>query len=186
MGINKLIKGCIKGDIKSQEKLYHLLAPKLFAVSLKYCKNKEEAEDNLQNAFITLFQKIDQFQFKGSFEGWAKRIAINSALQTYRKPQVLELVNQDNIAPSREEIEYDEDQLHIDFLLQCIQELPDRYRLVFNLYALDHYSHQEIAEMLNISVGTSKSNLARARQLLKTKIERQTQAPDRQNTTYEG
>lgn len=171
MGIKKLIRGCVKGDLKSQEKLYRILAPKLFAVSLKYCRNREEAEDNLHDTFLVLFEKIGQYKFQGSFEGWAKRIAINTALQQYRKQEVYAIADYNLPESSDEEEVTIDEELSMDFLLRCIQSLPDRYRLVFNLYVMDQYSHREIAELLKISIGTSKSNLSRARQLLKTKIE---------------
>ncbi|PZW44107.1 RNA polymerase sigma-70 factor (ECF subfamily) [Mesonia algae] len=169
MSIEKLIKQCKKQDLKSQEKLYQLFSHKLFSVSLKYSRNYAEAEDNLQDAFITIFKKINQFNFKGSFEGWMKRIVINTALQRYRKQHVFEIVNEENI--EQPEVEINEENTPLNFLLQIIQELPDRYRMVFNLYALDGYSHKEIAETMGISIGTSKSNLARARAILKRKIE---------------
>jgi RNA polymerase sigma factor (sigma-70 family) len=169
MSIEKLIKQCKKQDLKSQEKLYQLFSHKLFSVSLKYSRNYAEAEDNLQDAFITIFKKINQFNFKGSFEGWMKRIVINTALQRYRKQHVFEIVNEENI--EQPEVEINEENIPLKFLLQIIQELPDRYRMVFNLYALDGYSHKEIAETMGISIGTSKSNLARARGILKQKIE---------------
>lgn len=169
MGFEQLIKKSIEQDRKAQEQLYKLLAPKLFAVCLKYSKNDDEAKDNLQDGFIVVFNKLDQFQNKGSFEGWAKRIVINQCLQQYRNSGVLEIINE-NI-PDEDEIELDNEDISLDFLLKIIQELPDRYRLVFNLYVLDGYSHKEIATMLMISEGTSKSNLARAKVILKNKIE---------------
>ena len=137
---------------------------------LKYSKNYADAEDTLQDAFVTVFNKIDQYKFKGSFEGWIKRVAVNTALQKYRGAAVFDIVKEDNIEAVTVELD-DEDNFHIDYLLQIIQELPDRYRLVFNLYALDGYTHKEISTMLEISEGTSKSNLARARLILKQKIE---------------
>jgi RNA polymerase sigma factor (sigma-70 family) len=169
VGFEQLIKKSIEQDRKAQEQLYKLLAPKLFAVCLKYSKNDDEAKDNLQDGFIVVFNKLDQFQNKGSFEGWAKRIMINQCLQQYRKSGVLEIINE-NI-PDENEIELDNEDISLDFLLKIIQELPDRYRLVFNLYVLDGYSHKEISTMLMISEGTSKSNLARAKVILKNKIE---------------
>jgi RNA polymerase sigma-70 factor (ECF subfamily) len=136
---------------------------------LKYSRNYAEAEDNLQDAFITIFKKIDQFKAKGSFEGWLKRITVNTALQRYRSVGVFDIVNEDQIEEVT--IEMDDDNISLDFLLGIIQELPDRYRLVFNLYVMDDYPHKEIASLLEISTGTSKSNLARARSILKDKIE---------------
>lgn len=169
MVIEKLIDGCKEGNTKSQEQIYRLLAPKLFAVCLKYSKSYEEAQDNLQDGFLLIFEKINQFNFKGSFEGWAKRVIINYILQQYRKQNLFEIVSENY--PDEVEVEVEEDAISIDFLTRIIQELPDRYRLVFNLYVLDGYSHKDIAEMLDINIGTSKSNLARAKAILREKIE---------------
>lgn len=169
MSLHQLIINCKKRDIKSQSEIYHLFAGKLFALCLKYSKTKHGAEDNLQDAFITIFDKIDQYKFKGSFEGWMKRIVINTSLQTYRQKNVLNLVEENY--PDEVEVEIDEEELSLDFLLEIIRDLPERYRMVFNLYVLDGYSHKEISEMLGIAVGTSKSNLSRARLILKDRIE---------------
>ncbi len=170
MSLKQLIKNCIKKDAKAQSQLYEQYASKLFSLCLKYSKNYAEAEDNLHDAFITIFNKIEQYNHKGSFEGWLKRIAINTALQRYREDVgVFDIVNEGNIEDVS--IDVNDENLSIDFLLKIIQELPDRYRLVFNLYVLDGYSHVEISELINISTGTSKSNLARARMILKNKIE---------------
>lgn len=169
MSIEQLIQKCKKQDLKSQEQLYKLYANKLFAVSLKYSRNYQEAEDNLQDAFLTIFKKIAQYKNKGSFEGWLKRIVINTALQRYRKQDVFQIIDEE--ALKEPEVEINDDQLSLPFLLKIVQELPDRYRMVFNLYALDGFSHKEIAKIMSISIGTSKSNLARARKILKTKVE---------------
>ncbi len=169
MSLEGLINDCKKRDAKAQGQLYKLYASKLFSLCLKYSRNYAEAEDNLQDAFITVFNKIEQYNKKGSFEGWIKRIAINTALQRYRTAGVFDIINEDLIEDVV--VEIDDDGISIDYLLQIIQELPDRYRLVFNLYVMDDYSHKEIAKMLSISEGTSKSNLARARLILKNKIE---------------
>ncbi|HEX9981504.1 MAG TPA: sigma-70 family RNA polymerase sigma factor [Flavobacterium sp.] len=169
MGLDELISACKRNDTKAQEQLYRLLSSKLFAVCLKYSRNYAEAEDNLQDGFLIIFDKIGQFNFKGSFEGWAKRVMINNVLQQYRGVSFLELIHE-NI-PDEAEVEIDDEGVSIDYLMKIIQELPDRYRLVFNLYAIDGYPHKEIAEMLGITTGTSKSNLARARMILKDKIE---------------
>ncbi len=168
MSLDQLIYNCQKNDTKAQSELYELFSSKLFSICLKYSRNYAEAEDNLQDSFITIFKKIKQYKNKGSFEGWLKRITINTALQRYRKQKIFDIVNEDAIED--EEVDIDENDVSLDFLLSCIQELPDRYRLVFNLYVLDGYSHKEISEMLEINLGTSKSNLARARVILKEKI----------------
>ncbi|RPD96533.1 sigma-70 family RNA polymerase sigma factor [Aureibaculum marinum] len=170
MSLKELINNCKKNDTKAQSQIYQLYAGKLFGLCLKYSKNYEEAQDNLHNGFITIFKKIEQYKFKGSFEGWLKRIVINTALQSYRKKNVLSLVNEE--IPDKEiDVDIDDEDVSLDFLLKLIQELPERYRLVFNLYVLDGYPHKEIAKMLNISEGTSKSNLSRARLILRNKIE---------------
>lgn len=171
MGLEQLISKCKKQELKAQEKLYRLYAEKLFSVSLKYSGNYAQAEDNLQDAFLTVFEKIGQYRNKGSFEGWLKRIVINTSLQRYRKQQVFPLVNEE-LLEGRPEVEVEDQLISLDFLLQIVQELPERYRMVFNLYALDGFSHKEIAEMLGITTGTSKSNLARARHILKEKVEK--------------
>ena len=169
MSLKQLIQKSKKRDIKSQSEIYHLFAGKLFALCLKYSKTHQEAEDNLQEAFITIFKKMDQYKFKGSFEGWMKRIVINTALQTYRKKNVLNLVEEN--FPDEVEVEINEDNIKLDYLLKIIRELPERYRMVFNLYVLDGYSHKNISSMLGIAEGTSKSNLSRARVILKDKVE---------------
>lgn len=169
MSLNQLIENCKRNDTKAQGELYKLFASKLFSLCLKYSRNHAEAEDNLQDAFITIFNKIEQYKGKGSFEGWLKRITVNTALQRYRSQKVFDIVNENTVEDV--EVDIEESNYSIDYLLQIIQELPDRYRLVFNLYVLDGYSHKDIAEMLKINVGTSKSNLARARQILKKNIE---------------
>jgi len=170
LSIEQLINDCKKKDIKAQEQLYRQYASKLFSVCLKYSRNYTEAQDNLQDGFLLIFEKIHLFSFKGSFEGWMKRVMINHILQLYRKETFLSLV--DEQVADEVEVEIDEEHVSIDFLMKIIQELPDRYRLVFNLFAIDGYSHQEIATLLNINIGTSKSNLSRARMILKEKIER--------------
>ncbi len=169
MSIEQLINDCKKNDIKAQEQLYRDYAPKLFSVCLKYSRNYTEAQDNLQDGFLLIFEKLRLYSFKGSFDGWLKRVMINHILQLYRKETFLRLVNEE--VTEAEEIEIEEEAVPLEYLMKIIQELPDRYRLVFNLFAIDGYSHQEIAEMLNINIGTSKSNLSRARMILKEKIE---------------
>lgn len=168
MSLDQLIQKCKRNNLKAQSELYTLYSSKLYAICLKYSRNSTEAQDNLQDAFLTIFSKISQFNNKGSFEGWLKRITINTALQRYREKGVFDIINEDLIEQVIEVEDHEE--LSLDFLLRLIQTLPDRYRLVFNLYVLDGYSHKEIAEMLKVSIGTSKSNLARARQILQEKI----------------
>jgi len=168
LNLDQIIKGCIKQNRKSQEELYNLYYKSLFVISLKYCQNDSEAEDNLHDAFIEIFINIKNFKATGSFEGWMKRILINKAISRYKNSFFLTAIKDDNIPEitiSDAEMDYP-----IDYLLSLIQELPHQYRLIFNLYELDEYSHKEIAEMLSISESTSKSNLHRAKLILKEKI----------------
>ena len=169
MSLNKLIKQCAKNDRRAQKEIYQLFSGKLFSICLKYSKNKQEAQDNFQDGFVLIFEKIGQFKFKGSFEGWLKRVMINTILLKYRKRTVLNIVTEE--IPDEVIVDIDDDEISLDFLLNLIQGLPDRYRMVFNLYVLDGHSHKEISKMLQIAEGTSKSNLARARGILKQKIE---------------
>ena len=118
---------------------------------------------------MAIFKKIDQYKEKGSFEGWIKRITINVALQKYRQRQKLQIVRNNEIESEEITVEIEEE-IEADYLLELIQELPDQYRMVFNLYVLDHFSHKEISQMLDISVGSSKSNLSRARAILRDQI----------------
>jgi RNA polymerase sigma-70 factor (ECF subfamily) len=150
--------------------LYQLYADTIFVTCLKYSKNYADAEDTLQDCFITIFDKIHQYKNKGSFEGWLKRIAINTALQKYRKTSPLEIVTDIKDQENEDDFTIENDIYNVDILLEFVQQLPDQYRLVFNLFVLDDYNHKEIAEMLHISQGTSKSNLSRARKLLKEKL----------------
>lgn len=170
MTLEELILKCKKQDIKAQGELYKKFSGILFSVCLKYSPNYHEAEDSLQDAFITIFKRIEQFKGKGSFEGWMKRVTVNTVLQKYRKQKVFNLTNEEQL---EEEVvvEVEDNSVPLDYLLKIVQELPDRYRLVFTMYVLDNYSHKEISELVGISVGTSKSNLARARGILKTKVE---------------
>lgn len=169
MGLKELIHQCKKQDRSAQEQLYRIYAAKLFGLCLKYSDNRQQAEDNLQDGFVTIFEKISQYKNTGSFEGWMKRIVINTALQKHRQQKLYGINNETQL--QEEEVEVETDDLSVDFLLECVQSLPERYRQVFNLYVMDGYSHKEISALLDISEGTSKSNLARARKSLKEKIE---------------
>lgn len=169
MSLKKLISHCKQQDKKAQEKLYREYSGKFFAICLKYSGNYEQAKDNLQDGFIKIFQNISQYKGKGTFEGWMTRIMINTALKKYRDKSIFLTIDEELL--EEPEVEFDDEIVSLDFLIQIIQELPERYRLVFNLYTMENYSHKEISKLLKISVGTSKSNLARARIKLKERIE---------------
>ena len=171
MDLEELIHNCKKGERQAQAELYRRYSGILFGMCLKYSRNKTEAEDNLHDSFMTIFSKIDQYSFQGSFEGWIKRITVNTVLQKYRKEQHLNVVSE-NIGEETE-VDTEGTDINLSTLLGYIQELPNKYRLTFNLYVLDGYSHKEISEMLGTSTGTSKSNLARAKMILREKIEKE-------------
>lgn len=171
MSLEELIKRCKEQNRKAQEELYRKYSSVLFGMCLKYSKNKTEAEDNLHDSFMTIFDKIDQYNNRGSFEGWMKRITVNTVLQKYRKERHLDVVSEN--MGQEVDIDTHDAPISLSLLLGFIQELPNKYRLTFNLYVLDGYSHKEISEMLGTSTGTSKSNLARARMILKERIEKE-------------
>lgn len=168
--LEEIIDKCKAGNSKAQTELYHLFASKMYGVCLRYSKDSTEAEDILQEGFIRVFTKIGQFESKGSFEGWMRRIMVNTALEKFRKNNHLYPVED---LRNFEASEWSEDTISgisADDLMRIIQELPPRYRMVFNLYAIEGYSHQEIGDMMKISEGTSKSNLSRARIILQKKV----------------
>lgn len=169
MSLKKLIYQCKQQDIWAQEKLYQKYSGKLFTLCLKYSGSYEEAEDNLHDSFLKIFEKISQYKGTGSFEGWMTRIVINTALSKASKQTVFLTIKEDIVEDTN--VELDEETISNDFLIRIIQELPQRYRHVFNLYAMEGHTHKEIAEILKITEGTSKSNLARARQKLRERIE---------------
>jgi len=165
--LSTLIQGCIDGDRHSQSRLYELLAPSMFGVCLRYAANREEAEEILQEGFLKAFKCIDQFKFACSFEGWIRKIMVNSALQKYRSRHHLHAIT--NIEIPDPGYLGDEDviaRLSVKELLNMIQLLSPAYRIVFNLYVFEGMKHKEIAKQLGISEGTSKSNLYDARRIL--------------------
>ncbi len=165
-----LITGCINGNRKMQEELYRIFSPKMFAICMRYCSNYQEAEDLLQEGFIKVFGNISRFRNEGSFEGWMKRIFVNTAIEGFRKNHFLN--NMMEVEEMKNDIVQEDDfhQLSAADLLRMVQALSPGYRTVFNLYAIEGYNHQEIADMLGISVGTSKSQLARARYILQKMV----------------
>jgi RNA polymerase sigma-70 factor (ECF subfamily) len=170
--IKKIIKGCLAGNRRDQELLYRRHSAKLYAVCLQYSGNDEEARDILQEGFIKIFENLKNYKHEGSFEGWIRRIVVNTALEKFRSRHNLFRVDDiDNITePEAEPDNEDYSGLQAVDLLYIIRELPPKYRMVFNLYAIEGYSHKEIGSMLNISEGTSKSNLSRARIILQRRV----------------
>jgi RNA polymerase sigma factor (sigma-70 family) len=165
-----IIRGCQNGDQKSQKELYLHFKDKMFGVCLRYAGNYNDAEDIVQDGFIKIFQKINQFRFEGAFEGWVRRIMVNTALERYRMHCQVININ-DNIKEVDSATGFDTtNDISAGELMKFVQELSPKYRLVFNMYAIEGYSHKEIGEMLDISEGTSKSNLSRARTILQEKV----------------
>jgi len=166
----KIIAGCKKGDRRSQEELYRILSPVMYGLCLKYADNKDDAKDIMQDGFIKVFQKIEQYRSEGSFEGWVKRIMINTALEKLRSDtETYSLDEKTNLIEDSQTVTILE-MLSAEELLALVQQLTTQYRIVFNLFAIEGYNHKEISEMLGISEGTSKSNLSRARSILQEKI----------------
>jgi RNA polymerase sigma-70 factor (ECF subfamily) len=151
-----------------------MFSSRLYGVCLRYSANEEEAQDLLQEGFIKIFANLKQYKNKGSFEGWMKRIVINTAMENFRRSSNFLLFDNDAKMESVQ-VKYQHiiEELNTKDLLAMVQSLTPQYRTVFNLYAIEGYSHQEIAQKLNISEGTSKSNLSRARDMLKKKIEKE-------------
>ncbi|HVN57120.1 MAG TPA: sigma-70 family RNA polymerase sigma factor [Bacteroidales bacterium] len=170
--IKNIIKGCLAGDRRDQELLYRRHSAKLYAVCLQYSGNDEEARDILQEGFIKIFENLRNYKHEGSFEGWMRKIVVNTALEKFRSRHNLFRVDDiDTISePEADPDTEDYSGLEAMELLFIIRELPPKYRMVFNLYAIEGYSHKEIGDMLNISEGTSKSNLSRARIILQRKV----------------
>jgi RNA polymerase sigma factor (sigma-70 family) len=170
--LDNIIKGCLDGDRKCQEQLYKMFSSRMFGLCLQYSDNYDDAKDILQDGFIKVFQKLDQFKHKGSFEGWIRRIMINTALERYRSQLHLHPITESIMR--KEDFLYEEvfDRMSANDLIKLVQELPPRYRMVFNLYAIEGYTHKDISEMMGITTGTSKSNLSRARGILQEKVKR--------------
>lgn len=170
MELDELIKLCKQNNRQAQSELFLRYKDVLFTLCLKYCKNLSEAEDHLQDSFIKIFQNVNRYGNRGSFEGWMKRIVINSAIDRYKKDLYTVAVDEEKVSDQDTQIDPQSMSLSLQTLLELVQELPSRYRLIFNLYELDGYSHKEIAAKLGISTGTSKSNLHRAKLILKEKV----------------
>ncbi|MCX6325260.1 MAG: RNA polymerase sigma factor [Bacteroidia bacterium] len=170
--IEKIIKGCLAGNRRDQELLYRRHAAKLYAVCLQYSGNNEEARDILQEGFIKIFENLNHYKHEGSFEGWMRRITVNTALEKFRRRHSLYRVDDIDLIPEPDADPDNQDYAGLEAadLLEIIRELPPKYKVVFNLYAIEGYSHKEIGKMVNISEGTSKSNLFRARVILQRRV----------------
>lgn len=161
---------CKKQDRKAQAVLYNYFSKKMLAVCMRYATTTLEAEDILQNGFVRIFTKHHLYDGTGSLEKWVKRIMINSAIETYRKNKNKLTESIDNSESLQLTSQIDTDQTAYKDLLALVQQLPSGYRTIFNLYAVEGYSHKEIAELMDISEGNSKSQLSRARQWLQNRL----------------
>ena len=168
----QLVRACLKGDLKAQKQLYVIYASRMKGICIRYAYNHEQAEDMLQEAFIRVFTKMHMYKSDGPLGAWIRRIVVNTAAEIYRKEK--KFLENSEIEGKEYEFRLNDfiiEQLAADDLLEKIQKLPDGYRVVFNLYAIEGYSHKEIAEQLNISENTSKSQYSRARAAIRKMIE---------------
>ena len=176
----QIIVGCLEGKRKAYSLLFKNYAPVMLGVCMRYCKNRIDAEDVMQDGFIKVFTQMHKFRSEGSFEGWIKRIMINAAIDNYQSnlkhsfhEDVSEIVQSPVLIDNPDEDDDLPQELNIqrEKLMQMIQELPDGYRMVSNLYAIENYNHKDIASLLGISENTSKSQLMKARKALRKKID---------------
>lgn len=173
--LEEILNQCNKNNAKAQARLYNWLAPKLLGLCVRYMQNRDEAEDVMQDAFVKLFSNLSNYKGQGSFEGWAKRIAANTALTALNKKNRIYFERNLLLVETIDLDEEDAEQIDLQTILDCLNELPPGYRTIINMYLLDGFSHKEIAEKLNIAESSSRSQFARARQslmkLLKSKNE---------------
>lgn len=169
---NQLIAGCKKGKPAAQHQLYERLAPKMMGVCVRYISDRGEAEHVMVGSIVKVFDKIGQYKGEGNFEGWVRRIVVNDCLMYLRKNSVMSKEIDLDEAHQEPNLSVQEDKLEEEDLIQLINQLPAGYKAVFNLYAIEGYSHKEIAQQLNISENTSKSQLSRARKWLQNQLEK--------------
>lgn len=167
-----LILGCIEGDRKMQEQLYYRYSPKMYSVCLRYCTEPEDAQDLLQEGFIKVFTHIKRYRGDGSFESWIRRIFVNTAIEHFRRKNKVSNASSDIVDTNIEDKDWNAlENIAEKDILKLINELSPGYKQIFNMYVIEGYSHKEISEVLGISEGTSKSQLARAKVILKKLIE---------------
>ncbi len=167
-----LIRGCLEGDRRIQQELYNRFSPKMYAVCLRYAGNAEEAQDILQEGFIKVFKKLDSFRNEGSFEGWVRRIFVNTAIEQFRRKRYLMPVTEKEENTIEGKYLSVLDNLAASDIMALVQELSPGYRTVFNMYVVEGYSHKEIGDILGISEGTSKSQLSRAKVILQNLVKK--------------
>lgn len=166
--LEEIIERCKKEDSKAQELLFNTYSKTLFGICCRYIKDRDDAEDVLQDSFIKIFLNLNQFNAEGSFEGWMKRITVNTALAFIKEKQKVKFESADNlmvIEENENEEELDKD-IKAEYILECLNELPVGYRTVFNLHLIEGFSHKEIGDRLGIKESTSRSQYSKARQYL--------------------
>jgi len=171
--LSKILERCRKFERKAQKELYDIYSPILFGICLRYAKSKDEAEDMLQEGFIKIFTKINDFKGDGSFEGWMRRIIVNTAISAYHKNKKyndsyeIDEINETDI----DGYSFEDHEFTSEELFKVINDLPEGYKVVFNLYAIEGYKHKEIADLLNINQNTSKSQYSRAKERIRQQLE---------------
>lgn len=180
--LENIINGCKKNDRVSQHNLYKLFYSKMMVTCLRYSNSSEDAQDTLQDGFMKVFANIEKYDFSGSFEGWLRRIFTNLAIDKLRKDKTNKVFADSELIDQSEDDLWDDTQMSDGFqfkpeeVMREIQNLTPKYKMVFNLYVIEGYSHQEIAKILGISEGTSKSNLSKAKQNIKSQLLKQQKA----------
>ncbi|MES2274609.1 MAG: RNA polymerase sigma factor [Bacteroidota bacterium] len=168
--LQRIWAGCLKNERKQEELFYKTLAPRMMAVCMRYAHDRDEAQDILQEGFIKAFKNRNNYRGEGSLEGWIRRIMVHAAISRYRKAKPVVLC--DDMQTEAFGANYSNDGLEVKDLMRIIRQLPDTYRSVFNMYAIEGYSHQEIGSVLGISELLSRTTLCRARTVLKGKLSR--------------
>jgi RNA polymerase sigma factor (sigma-70 family) len=179
--LDRILEQCKKNSRQAQRELYNRLAPALLGICVRYMRDRDEAEDVMQDAFVKLFTHLDSFKNEGSFEGWARKIAVNTALTALRKKNRIHFERNLEIV---ETIEFRDDAtslMSLEEIMVCMNRLPEGYRTILNLYMIEAFSHREIAEKLNISEGTSRSQMSRARQALMKLLNERLEQENRKN-----
>ncbi len=166
----ELVEGCIKEDRICQRYLWDKYAPKLLTVSIRYCKSREDAEDVLMESFVKIFDKLPEFRFQSSLETWMRRVVVNNSINKLRATKIMDTIDHESHDIGFEDVSFDN--MNARELLKLLEKLPVGYRTVFNLFAIEGYSHREISDELGIDEGTSRSQLAKARKALQEMIEK--------------
>ncbi|WP_026452551.1 RNA polymerase sigma factor [Aequorivita capsosiphonis] len=170
---SKLIEKASKGDRRAQHQLFEMFSPKMLGVCRQYLKNNDLAEEVMLSGFLKMFKNLNNFKNEGSFEGWIRRIMVNESISQLRKDKKLHFISETEIENTQEHSAYIETELEVNEIQKMIDSLPDGYKTIFVLYAIEGYKHSEIGEMLQISENTSKSQLFKARKMLQNRVKQQ-------------